>query len=271
MITDLDETIKQLLIQKGPLEPAEVDISFETPDREWTASISKPTVNLYLYDIRENHELRGTEWMIAKDQNGNATRKKSPSRIDLSYLVTIWANDIGDEHRLLWRVLLTLFGYQTLPEEVLSGQLTDLRYPIKIATAQPDGLSRNPADFWTALDNELKPSINYVVTLPLDTDVVFTAPLIKTKTLEFKAPDGEKEQLVQVAGTVHESGKPDQGIAGVRVVAKEVRMTADTDDQGRYSLTKLSAGQHTFQVIIAGKMVKETSITVPSASYDLEV
>ena len=48
MITDLDETIKQLLIQKGALEPAEVDISFETPKREWSASISKPTVNLYL-------------------------------------------------------------------------------------------------------------------------------------------------------------------------------------------------------------------------------
>ena len=74
-----------------------------------------------------------------------------------------------------------------------------------------------------------------------------------------------------LAGTVRESGKPDQGIPGVRVVAKEVRMTADTDDQGQYSFTRLSAGEHTFQVIVSGKMVKETSITVPSASYDLEV
>ena len=55
MISDLNETIKQLLIKKGAFDPAEVDIRFETPSREWSASISKPTVNAYLCDIRENH------------------------------------------------------------------------------------------------------------------------------------------------------------------------------------------------------------------------
>jgi hypothetical protein len=64
MIIDLDETIKQIMIKKGAVDPVEVDISFETPKREWSASISKPTINLYLYDMRENHELRGTEWFI---------------------------------------------------------------------------------------------------------------------------------------------------------------------------------------------------------------
>ena len=53
MINDVDETLKQLLIKKVTLDPAEVDISFDMPDREWSASISKPTVNIYLYDIHE--------------------------------------------------------------------------------------------------------------------------------------------------------------------------------------------------------------------------
>ncbi len=271
MITDLDETIKQLLIKKGAIDPAEVDIRFETPDREWSASISKPTVDLYLYDIRENHELRGTEWFIEKDQNGIATRKKNPGRVDLSYLITVWTNDIGDEHRLLWHVLLTLFRYPELPEEILSGQLAGLRYPIKITTAQPDGLLNNPADFWAAMDNELKPSINYVVTLPLDTDIAFTAPVVRTKIIDIKPPDADAERLVQVAGMVHKAGKPTEGIAGARVVAREARMTAETNDQGRYSFPRLSQGQHTFQVLVSGKKVQESSITIPSASYDLEV
>jgi hypothetical protein len=59
MISDINETIKQLLIKQGGLDPATVDIDFQTPDREWSASISKPTINVYLYDIRENHKLRG--------------------------------------------------------------------------------------------------------------------------------------------------------------------------------------------------------------------
>jgi hypothetical protein len=271
MISDLDETLKQLLIKKEAFDPAEVDISFNTPDREWSASISKPTVNFYLYDIRENHELRSTEWVIEKDQNGIATRRKNPSRIDLSYLITVWTNDIEDAHRLLWHVLLTLSRYPSLPEELLSGQLAGQKYPIKTTAAQPDGLFKNPADFWGALDNKLKPSINYVVTLPLDLEVAFAAPLVRTKTLEFKAPDTDIERLVQVAGVVHEAGKPTQGIPRAKVVAKEARMTAETDDQGHYSFPKLTEGRHTFEVLVSGKKVKEVSVTIPSASYDLEV
>lgn len=271
MIIDLDETIKQLLVQKGAFDPAEVDIGFGTPNREWSATVNKPTVNVYLYDLRENHELRATEWVVKKDSNGIATRKKNPSRIDLSYLITVWTNDIEDEHRLMWHVLQVLFRYPELPEEILSGRLVGQSYPIKASTAQPDGLFSNPADFWAALDNELKPSINYVVTLPLDPEVAFTAPVVRTKTVEFKAPGAEIERLVQVLGTLHEAGKPTQGIPQARIVAKEARMTAETDDQGRYSFSKLQEGKHTFEILVSGKKVSEASVTVPSVSYDLEV
>ena len=271
MISELNETIKQVLIQKGALDPAEVDISFDTPDREWSASISKPTVNAYLYDIRENHQLRSTEWIVEKDQSGIATRKKNPSRIDLSYLITVWTSDIEDAHRLLWHVLATLSRYPELPEELLSGQLAGQEYPIKTTTAQPDGLFKSPSDFWGAMDNQLKPSINYVVTLPLDLEAATTAPVVKTKVIEFKPPDTEAERLVQVAGVVHEVGKPTQGIPKAMVVAKEARMTAETDTQGHYSFRKLPEGKHTFQVLVSGKKVREVSVTVPSASYDLEV
>lgn len=271
MISELDETIKQLLIKKGAFDPAEVDIGFGTPDREWAASISKPTVNFYLYDIRENHQLRSTEWIVEKDQNGIATRKKNPNRIDLSYLITIWTNDIEDEHRLLWHVLLTLSRYPNLPEELLSGRLAGQKYPIKTSTAQPDGLFKSPADFWGALDNKLKPSINYVVTLPLDLDIAVTAPLVRTKVIEVKPPGAAAERLVQVGGVVYEAGKPTQGIAKAMVIAKEAGMTAETDDQGRYSFSKLSEGKHTFQVLVRGRKVKEVSFTIPNASYDLEV
>lgn len=271
MISDLNETIKQLLIKRGELDPAVVDINFEMPDREWSASISKPTVNIYLYDVRENHQLRGTEWVVTKDENGKATKKKNPSRVDISYLITVWAHDIVDEHRLLWHALMTLFRYPELPDNVLSGQLIESPCPIKATTAQPDGLFNNPADFWSALDNEIKPSINYVVTLPLDTDVAFTAPMVRTKIIEVKPPDASAERLVQVGGIVHETGKPKQGLPEVKVVAKEARMTAMTDAQGRYSFSKLNLGKHTFQVLVSGKKIQETAVTVPSASYDLEV
>jgi hypothetical protein len=271
MISELDESIRQLLTTKADLGPAVADISFETPDREWSASLSKPTVNVYLYDIRENHELRRIEWKIAQDGSGNSVRKKTPSRVDLAYLITVWTNDVVDEHRLLWHVLLTLFRFPQLPEDVLSGRLSEQEYPIKTVAAQPNGLFSNPADFWTALDNEIKPFINYVVTVPLDTDVAFTAPLVRTKIVDIKPPETDAERLVQVAGIVHEKGKPDQPVTGARVVDREGRMTAETDDRGHYSFRKLVEGEHTFQVLVAGRKVGEMPVTVPAESYDLAI
>ena len=269
MINDLDETIKQLLIKQGSLEPS-VDITFNIPDREWSASISKPTINLYLYDIRENHTLRGTEWTF--ETNGNSTtRKKNANRINLSYLVTVWANNIEDQHRLLWRVLSTLFRYPTLPQELLTGKLAEQQYHIITTTAQPDGLFNHPSDFWAALDNEIKPSINYVVTLPIDLSVAFTSTITRTATLGIKPPGGEAEQLIQISGIVHAVGEPEKIVAGATVLAREVGMTARTDSEGKYNFSRIPAGKHTFQVLVSGEKVKEIKVTVPSQSYNLEV
>lgn len=186
MINDLDESIKQLLIKKVPLKPSEVDISFQIPNREWTASVSKPTVNLYLYDIRENYELRAYEWNVERNNDRTATKRQAPLRIDLSYLVTAWTNDVGDEHRLLWRVLATMSRHPSLPEELLQGKLKEQELEIRTSTAQPDGFFKNPADFWSALDNQIKPSINYLVTLPLDLEMMETAPVVLEKELRMK-------------------------------------------------------------------------------------
>jgi hypothetical protein len=70
---------------------------------------------------------------------------------------------------------------------------------------------------------------------------------------------------------VHEAGKPTQGIPEAKVIAKEAGMTAVTDDQGHYSFPKLNTGEHTFQVLVPGKKVRETSVSVPGTNYDLEV
>src|SRR5579872_2360538 len=60
MFADLDETIRQLLIHGVPLDLSEVDVSFDAPDREWSGRLSRPTVNCFLYDVRENLEMRQT-------------------------------------------------------------------------------------------------------------------------------------------------------------------------------------------------------------------
>ena len=271
MISELDESIKKLIITKGELAPSQIDIEFEAPDREWSASISKPTVNIYLYDIRENHQLRGTEWVINRNNDGTATRKKIPNRIDVSYLITVWANDVSDEHRLLWHVMSTLFRYPEIPEDVLTGDLVGHMYPIKTSTAQPDGLFNNPSDFWAALDNKIKASIYYVVTLSLDTDKAFTSTTVTTKIIDVKPPDTDADRIIQIGGLVQEDGKPVKGLSDAKVLAKEAGMTARIDADGYYTFPNIKIGKQTFKIIAAGKELKETVMTIPSDNYDLEI
>src|SRR5262245_28058313 len=137
MIVELDETIKRLLTKEGKLDELDVEVSFEIPDRDWSKGISRPTLNCYLFDIRENRELR----QHGRDTVSQGTRgvvwQRPPMRFDLTYLVTAWTQAVEDEHRLLWHALQTLTRFETIPREHLQGVLVESE-PIYARTALPD-------------------------------------------------------------------------------------------------------------------------------------
>ena len=58
MFDELDEALRRLLIREIPIKNNEVDISFDQPKSEWSARLNRPTVNLFLHDVRENTKLR---------------------------------------------------------------------------------------------------------------------------------------------------------------------------------------------------------------------
>src|SRR5262245_3184174 len=125
MIDDLDEALRQLLIRELPVKNGEIDITFDQPKREWSARLSRPTLNLFLYDLAENKKLRQTQplWDIEHDNNGVARQRRKPVRMDLRYMITTWAAEPEDEHRLLTRILMALFRHPHLPAEVLPESL----------------------------------------------------------------------------------------------------------------------------------------------------
>ncbi len=98
MINDLDETLRKLLIREIPIKNGEVEISFDQPKREWSARLNRPTLNLYLYDIRENNKLRQTQpmWEVERQANGTVTQRRKPFRVDLHYMITAWAAEPED-------------------------------------------------------------------------------------------------------------------------------------------------------------------------------
>ena len=151
MIKSLDETIKKLILEKGQFAPGDVDIRFDQPTRDWSAGLTKPAINCYLYDLRENTELRSREWIVEREPNGQARKKIAPLRVDLSYLITAWTNEVEDEHAVLWRVLVALSSVPVLPASLLKGDLVHQPYPIATQTAQGSEAMHNLSDLWNRL------------------------------------------------------------------------------------------------------------------------
>lgn len=173
MIDDLDRTLEELLRRGLPQALMEqVTISFATPNDQFPpASVSLPAVNLFLYDVRENRDLRSTEWLVDRRGDGGAARLPPPVRIDCSYLITAWARETSptapfDEHRLLSEVMRVLLRYPRLPDAVLQSGLRDQPYDPPTATLQPGHL-QNLAEFWQALGGRPRAALNYTVTLSL--------------------------------------------------------------------------------------------------------
>jgi hypothetical protein len=93
MFHDVDETVRAVLQADVPINKAEIDIAFDRPTREWSSRLTKPTLNLFLYDIRERKELTDDTPIIRRDENGRASKQTPPRRIDLAYIITAWTKE----------------------------------------------------------------------------------------------------------------------------------------------------------------------------------
>jgi hypothetical protein len=304
MINDLDETLKQLLVEKAGLNSSEVDISFDIPTREWSTPVTRPTVNLYLFDLRENRQLRETYWDDEPGETGRINLKRRPLRIDLSYMITCWTSETEDQHRLLWRVMETFFRHSPLPDDILQGDLRSLTHPVRTEVAQPDGVLKNVSDFWGALENQLRPSVALVVTLDLDLEQLAIHPLVLARALKFGLPAVQRNgkggesilpQLepgweagpIQLGGEVRDKkGNPLSG-AAVRLVGKQVGgqpiqvgATVQTNEVGRYQFASVPAGEYTLVVEVPGQAPVQRPLTIavgergqpmPALAFPVEV
>jgi hypothetical protein len=193
MIHDLDKTLEELLKHELPSSiVSQVAISFATPDDQFPPpSVKLPAIDLFLYDVRENRDLRSNEWLVERRSDGTATKQRAPVRVDCSYLITAWAsqsapNPAQDEHRLLGEVVKVLLRHPTLPAEVLQGSLRGQEPPLPASVLQP-GLLQSLGEFWQALGGKPKAALHYTVTIGVDVGAPIEAgPPVVDKMLKFR-------------------------------------------------------------------------------------
>jgi hypothetical protein len=167
VIHEIDDALRKLVERE--LAGSGVEISFEAPTSDWAARRSAPTVDLYLYDIREDRDRRNMALEPVRDAAGVITGRRRPPRMfKLSYLVTAWTQRPEDEHRLLSTILACAIRYDALPRDILSGTLLEQPLNVPVTVALPPPEDRALSDVWTALGGDLKPSLDLVITAPVD-------------------------------------------------------------------------------------------------------
>jgi hypothetical protein len=277
MIHDLSQTLRKFLDDPNLPEPLKsAQIVFDRPAEQFNPA--QTTVDLFLYDIRENVELRSNEPTVER-QNGLVVTRRPPLRVACSYVVTAWpvgGTELAlQEHQLLSQVLQIIARHPTVPLSFLQGSLVEQDFPLPMLTAQTDGL-KNPSEFWTALGNKLRPSLTVTVTIAIkDLFEPEAAPAViaqdvrlgkRTKPDEEEIEPATREQVFRIGGRITDA--EDAPLEGAFVTLVELHLAAKTDAAGRYRLGRIpSSGAYTLRVQ-SGSAVKERTITIPAPAGD---
>lgn len=293
MINDLSRTLKHLLQTVAHDEPQVFPllqgkaIEFARPDKDYKPN-PQGSVCLFLYDIRENRDLRSNEPIRVVNNNGQSAIERPPTRVVCSYLVTAWpAEKVGVdlkaklniddetavdlnllEQQLLGEVLQVLTRYPTIPASSLQGKLAEPPQPVPLPmiTAQAEGLT-NISEFWTAIGSNLKPSLNVKATIA----VKVAAAEPEAKPVAERALE-EKPASLEVKGQVNDAAHA--AISGARITIVELDRSTTSDSNGQYTFDQVPIGNYHLQINWrAGENLRRETveINVPAAAgaYDV--
>jgi hypothetical protein len=153
---------------------------------------------------------------------------------------------------------------------MLKGDLAAQPYPIMAQTAQVSQAMQNLSDLWNVMENELKPAINYTVTLAVDREYVFSGAMVFTKRIDVtqRALEIEPESILQIGGIVHETKNGRNALPNAEVLIVERGASVRSDRFGRYTFRNVPPGEYTFRVSAAGRSA-EHRLTIPDGRPDL--
>lgn len=198
MLELVDESLEAFFRAVVPLSATDVDVSFEAPDREWAAKLSRPTVNLFLWDIRRSATRSRSGMQTVTTANGTVHRH-APPVLELRYVVTAWTSDQGDERALLDGLLRAILSRGGIPREFLPRAYDEFEAPtLVIARAGEDHM-----DVMKLIEGQLKPGINMMLATEFDVGGgVPAGPPVEAIETAVGRIGGAPERRRRVAGEV---------------------------------------------------------------------
>jgi hypothetical protein len=304
MIDRLDELLRDLIQSRITALAGLTQVGFEPPNEDWRLSVSgavEQRVNLYLFDLRENMELRSNA-RTREMQQGWYVERPAPPRLDCHFLVTAWSpvtfsppgfEPSTEEHALLYDVLEVLMRHKplsarevyklgvTIPStNTLATVPLPLQSDLPLDVVQVDAV-RNLGDFWNTMKLAWKPALHLTVTIPvvlLEPDI--ESPAVTTITGDYRQAQSAAtaEVLVTVGGRVL-AGTPAEAVRGawVQIVGlnppdvQAIRRRLITGTDGRFTFSRLRHGRYRIRAVATGIGDVPRDVDVPSETGEYDV
>lgn len=228
MLELIDESLESFFRASVPLSAAHIDVAFDAPDREWSAKLTRPTVNIFLWDIRRS-AIRSRSGIRTVERDGRAVHQPAPPVLELRYVVTAWTSDLGDERALLAGMIRSLLAFGAVPRDYMAPGLRDVEPPIlTMARSGEDHM-----DVFKALEGQLKPGLNMVLTTEFQTGVLLPAgPPVEGIETSIGRMSGARDNRRRIAGEITDA----LGRHAVGVVARSSIDSALVNASGQFLL-----------------------------------
>jgi hypothetical protein len=159
----VDDSLEKMVRTELPLPEDLGDVTFEAPTNNWSAQLSRITVNFFLYEVGlSDSPVRAAMRRVA--ENGNTERRAPQPMVRLGYLVSAWAGSPRDEHQLLGDLVSHFAARSVLPEEYVTGPLSST---VHARMAYDE--ANKPRDVWSGSGGQLKASFALELSVAADT------------------------------------------------------------------------------------------------------
>ena len=272
MISDVDEALRNLILDSLTVSRQNVDIKYDLPSRDWASRLNRPTIDLFLFDIRENLRLRGAEqYRQVPLEDGRVEIHRNPIRIDLRYLLSAWTKDPEDEHLLLSDTLMTLLRNPTIPEKYCSKAMNEQQFPVVLDAAvyQPEhGPTEKVTEIWGGIGNDIHAGFIVTVTITVDP----FEPRIERQVSSFERTVGQTNPKGGPALVENDEKHYNEGLvidtlkydpSTLTVVLEERSEVLTVDEEYRVKLPTLPKGKYHLNVLFRGKILKRQVISIP--------
>jgi hypothetical protein len=161
-IRNVDESLEKFIRERMALGDDLGDVTFDAPTSNWSAQLSRITVNLFLYDVGlSTQPSRAAMRRVGAD--GSVQQRAPQPMVRLGYLVSAWAGSPRDEHQLLGDLVSLFAASVSIPVEHMVGNLSSTIQVRLVA----DDMNR-PRDVFAGSGGQLKAAFALEVTVAAD-------------------------------------------------------------------------------------------------------